>query len=257
MPAATPATIASDLLGRINAILGRLDGYMDEDDALLAELIRETKKLVAVDPITGHIMYARIWQLAGNIDKARHHLDNAKKLTGRIEAEHASVPIFCNLGFFSDALVSARVAYHPATGCGFLIAEAILGIACCAFRTFDAFLTQAEEMKMDLSAITKNREVIARAARVLEAAGVTDDAVAKMIDIAGEVMRDHRLFYQGATPDVDIDDRSGAGNCVYVTYRVRATPAEAAGLYTEMAEKMMARIHPVPSAFHVSLRAAA
>jgi hypothetical protein len=257
MPAATAATIANDLLDRINAILGRLDGYMDEGDALLAEFTRETKKLVAVDPIVGHIMYARIWELAGNIDKARYHLDNSKKLTGRIEAERASVPIFCNLGFFSDALAAARIAYHPATGCGLLIAEATLGIACCAVRTFDAFLTQAEEMKIDLSAITKDRELIARAARVLEAAGVTDDAVAGMLDVAGEVMRTHKLFYQGSTPDVDIDDRSGAGNCVYVTYRVRATPSEAAGLYAEMAEKMMERIRPLPSAFHVSLRAAA
>ncbi|MCK9380826.1 MAG: hypothetical protein M0P95_07135 [Sulfuritalea sp.] len=230
---------------------------MDEGDPLLVDLTRETKKLVTVDPIAGHLMYARVAQLAGNIDKVRHHIDNAKALTGRLEAARAAVPVFGNLGLFSDALAAARIAYHPITGCGWLCADVVVGISNCAFRTFDDFLTQAEEMKIDLSAITEDRKVIARAARVLEAAGVTDDAVARMIDIAGEVMRDHRLIYQGQTPDVDIDDRPGLGNCVYVTYRVRATAAEAADLYAEMVEKITDRINPIPSAFHVSLRAAA
>jgi len=148
---------------------------------------------------------------------------------------------YANLGFASKALSAFRrvvdiqnmnvtVGIHT-------------GVACGAFQRIEELANQAELAKMDLSGI-KNLPKWRAAAAAMSHQGVTDDEYARVVDLAGEVIRSRKLLWQDKAPGVVAN---GLDCPVVLTMRVDVTPTEAAQMSLEFADKMIdADLHLMP-----------
>lgn len=248
-----PATIAKELQDRLTPYMLAGGVYRHVDDFEIRSLINDARKLIKADAASGYLFLALIYQLCGDATVARYHLENARKLNHDNQYEGASNSILINLGYFSEAQSHYRLFADPCYG-QFLVAG-MSGLACGAFHTVDSFVKQAEKMQLDLTNVPVTR--VAHAAKVLENNSITDDLTGKIIDVAGEVMREYRIFYSNELPDIDVVDGFGENpDCVYMTYYVGVSAGVAAEMYSKLADRLCDRFSELPAAFHVGFRSA-
>lgn len=249
MPVQTKATIATELSDVVGGLLANSIAYRNPNEFQIKQLFAEAKKLIAVDAISGHIITGLIYQLCGDTDMMRYHMENASRLGNPIDVMQARAVGECNLGYFSVAAMYFEGAAEPKRG-GFTSAFG-LGLVCGAFHKLSAFISEAEKMKIDLQNLPVSE--VRRAEKVLLDGHVTDEQIGVILDLAGEVLRSKSLFYAEDLPEIDIADCSwDFPKCVYLRYRVQAAPADVAQMTDALAEKVASRIEQVPDAFHVA-----
>jgi hypothetical protein len=245
MNAISPQTICDDVTRDLEAFQDSLKYYASPTDLRVSRLDAEIKKLAKTDAFAAHVSWGVLHQLKGDAEKMRYHFQNASRIGDRIKAaEHATVGEI-NLGYASRAQELFRTAADPETG-NFTAAYR-LGAVCGAFQLLDGYIAKAEQMQIDTTGL--NTPHLRHASRILKTAGVTDAQVAAMLDLAGEVLREHKTLFSDAEFVVDRTDR-----CVHVRFNLLADPYVTAELFDQLADKIARRIDPIPDAFHVSFR---
>ncbi|KVL10746.1 hypothetical protein WJ45_02485 [Burkholderia ubonensis] len=91
-------------------------------------------------------------------------------------------------------------------------------------------------------------ETLRTAERILENTGTDDEAVARVLDVAGKVVREYGLVHVGSA-QLDAFDST---NCVKLRFRFAISPDQAAWLYNEFLERLYDEEVPLPNAFVVS-----
>ena len=87
-------------------------------------------------------------------------------------------------------------------------------------------------------------DVAKRSSLALKLAGRTQDELVAVIDVAGEVLRSHRLLWLGAGPDViALDGREGDESApgVHYLYRVEVDEVEATEMNDEIVSALVSR----------------
>lgn len=242
-----PATIAPAVIDAINAELAATVGYLD-DGLVVRRLMAECKKLMNVDPVNGHLAMAGVHQLTGNFDRVFYHANCVEKLQSNDPAVSGSVAAwFANLGFFSESYRRYGDAVSPSGG--LFTRYFNMGLVIGAFQTMQNAIEQARKLKIDFSGLKV--DVAESANRILASQGLSDVETVEILSIAGEVMRENRLFYLGECPDVDAVEIDGVESCVFVSYRVGATPDHAADMTAELSLRIAQRVKKIPTGFSV------
>lgn len=244
-----PATISSELTEKIAVKQINARSYLDENSLEIRLLMSDAKKLVGVDAFAGHIAIAEIYQLTGNLEKTRYHLNNAKRLSNNIELHGSAAACFVNLGCFGDAQSHYEIIGNPERGMFSKSFE--LGICSGAFDCLNGYIDQAEKMRLDLTEVPV--ENIRRVQSVLSDAKISDAEVASILDLAGEVMREENVFYVDETPKITIDDGEFDNpKCVYISYKIDRPGRKVAEMSNSLFIKIATRLDRVSDAIHVS-----
>ena len=78
-------------------------------------------------------------------------------------------------------------------------------------------------------------------AAVTNELSIDDASIARMLDVAGEVLREHKLMWESDAPEVLALSSSKGGPAICFEYVVTVTPAEASAMSWELAEKLVDR----------------
>jgi hypothetical protein len=203
---------------------------------------RDLRSVAKDFPDVAFLLGATFASTHGDVDKALKMVAKARQLKAS-GVERVELNVLSNLGFASRALAQARAKMRP----GQPDLSSMFGgaVAAGAIETVDRAINDANTAGQALSSIANEIIPLVRnAAAALRASGHTEDQLAAVLDVAGEVLREHRLlwlddmpqvFVRMGTDDVAADSAPG----LHYLYRVDLTPAEAAALGGEVGWRLV------------------
>lgn len=242
-----PATIASDLQERIQALVERTVHYISPDEIELRRLMAEAQRLINADAFCAYVLQARLWSLTGDHERFRTLIEKALRLSpGSVEAYGQYSSCLSDLGFCSEAQGYFKQANNPQGGN--FSKTFSLGFSCGAYHCLASHIDQAEKMQLDLT--TLKVDLVRDAIGVLDAASFDDAAVGEMLDLAGEVLREERVFSD--TGHLSVLDLESDKPCVHISIRVALPGERVAAMSYNLAEKILDRMETVPDSIHVS-----
>lgn len=254
MIAVTPALATDPIISGVVSLLSQSPHYLASNNFTFRRIQEDARKIVAADAATGHLMLAYVQQLVGDREAVRYHLDNALKL-GVARTRAAEVGLICsiNLGQFSAAQAYFAVAEDPRNGT--TSDSDNRGLICGAFRQLVEFGDIAMRMGKGLpdSAAAHNYRL---SAQVLDVTGTTDEETAALLDLAGQILHERRLFVAGIPPDLITLNDEEKGHCVFMTFLVRESPEVVAEMGFTLAERAAEQLPRIPPGFSVGFTAA-
>jgi hypothetical protein len=189
-----------------------------------------------------HLLRSILASLDGDIDEAERWTQNAGQLN-HPEANQARLFTLANLGFASRGLAHARQSMRAGMADVSPMFGAALAVG--AFTTITRIVDETPAASQMLAAIANpSIEVARRGAKALALAGCTEDDLARVLDVAGEVLREWRLLWLDPQPGfIALDGTEGDGGApgVHVSYRVDVSPTEAAKMESEVANRLAER----------------
>lgn len=249
-PVIQPQLITDRVVERIRGRILPAASYLARDDFESRLIDRECSQLLAVAPYYGHLAYGLASSMWGDETGVRYHFDRARELGtqdfGQADFLHAQS--IGNLGFFLEAFDFFSRSFYPESGyftnrVGFV---PVVG----AFNTLKSRIEEAERMNIQLPD-SFPAEAARKAAELLESYGTSDADVAAVLDIAGTVLRNRRLFFLGNTAGWSVVDHPSL-HAVQFLYQVDQTPEQVAEMNFEFAERLAQRDGPIPESVVVS-----
>jgi hypothetical protein len=250
MPNGAPLPNTEQVFQEISVLLRRATGYVSPDDWDIRRVNKLAEQLVHANEVEGYNALATLWQLTGDRDKALAYIDKAIRYSSN-PGFHVSgrVAILTNLGYFSEALSNFKGWAAPEKGN--MTNTWRRGYLCGAFRTMNSYLPKARKMGFDLGGL--DIDTATRAANVMEKGGVTDEEVAKVLDVAGDVLRTHKLFFVGDGLRVKVFDGE-EDSFVEFTFDLEGTPHGVYSLYQQFVEQVISSVPVLPSVLTVSFQ---
>lgn len=229
MPARGRVTIANEVFGKIEVWLANANHYLNPADFLFKSLQRATEMLIKVNPTAGWIATAQLWMCTGDLDAVFRSSENVRRLSGGTSwiANDLDIIALVNVGHFSGA--HERILAVPTDERdGY---AAILHLAA-GWRTIDAWSAGTpladDERWMPILNMALDLE------RTLKNIGVTEEQLRQVLDVAGAVLREHRLFYAGTAPVV----RTAHDGLLY-QLRVGVTARQANDMTLQVIDRMI------------------
>lgn len=193
MPTAKPLPKTDEIKTKIDSWLAGATGWLSANDLLFKTLWRDAEQLANADALGSSGTRALIAHLAGDLQQALYWANNLRRLGGRENADELTAVIHTNLGYFSSAraILASNVPLledrHNARQ---------LALACGAFD----LLAQAQADRLSKDPPTQTlMNLSTQALQALRDNQVSPDHLLKVLDLAGEVLRSHRVFF--ATPE--------------------------------------------------------
>lgn len=248
MPATHPATIATNIGQQLHAQMSQMGHFYDADSFILLRIDAENKKLMSVDPAGFYRNLAVIAHMRGNLEALEAHLLKAQKINKfDVDNETTRVCLYANLGFASKALEFFNNSVDIKHGNLSQFASNASGIG--AFQRSIEIMQQASLAKLELPNL-ELMTALNEAGVILRDQGVADALCAKIIDVAGEVLRSRKLFWLNPHPAICVNK---ASRTVAMCMAVDVSPDEAANMTMETATKLIA-LNLDSAAFYVSFR---
>lgn len=224
------------MIDEVNAFASSITHVDEYDRVEAARLIARTNKLQAVDVVTANMLQALIYSLIGRWPEREAALLNARRNHANDEVSMSEFNHRANFLFATDAaqLIDhclARRADYP------FMDVACASVAVGMFRKVRDYVA-ASRARHEVLQVTGDLDAIRKAADVLDAAGIGDDAVLRTIDLAGEVARRHRVIWQGNMPDLRVLTPEQGGPLVALAYRFAVRPDVASEMSWSLAELM-------------------
>jgi len=231
-------TKVNDLLESINGFVVNATSLVDPHNKPIefARWSRESDALMRVSVFEGCLVKARLGEVLGDVSEVEYWIDNAQKNgASRAElAEHLLVA-YCNLGYASRGLKIFRDWVDVAHG---NIGRTVrLTPAVGAFQYMNFLLNTAAKANITLND-GEQWPMASEASTVLAKNGVDDDVCAKVIDVAGHVLRKHRLFWTGPQQALLVD---GPADAVLMRFNVGVSFEQAAALNLEAIDLLIER----------------
>ena len=239
MPARSlKATIAKDLHEEIFALATSTGAFLEPESFDIRRLLREADNLQGVNAVEGSVAKANIYALTGHIDLVDRWLSNARANGGNGTCLLASYCARFNLGFFSEAHELYPAALR--TVAGSIAHPGLGGVNCAAFSAVIEAYAEVERLKMselETEAFAMAAEIAKEANALLKRLGATEADVTAILDVAGEVLREAKVFFVGNLSQVTVVDRpQDAGLLVELTVPCDAVTANV------MTERVLERI---------------
>jgi len=236
MTAAKLATIGERLFNQLTQRMRETDRFLSPTDFSVLRWHEEIGQLAKADPPHASILRSMLAHMMGDVENFERNLDRA----GVIGATNMQVAMskltgYSNLGFATKALDIYRnfvdIRYQN------LDDNLCYAGICGGFQKASTLMKQARLANLELQErglLTK----LSEAAETLSHWPVSDDQCAQVIDAAGEVLREHELFWQETYPRFSVNPKSGT---VSMKLRVNATPEFAAEMTMSTADKLIDR----------------
>lgn len=253
MTAPAPATIADELDDKVRRITEREVRYRDEADFELRTLFRDARKLVSVDPVAAHIVLGKLECLKGEREASDRHFENARSLRATAGQMANWWCAKLNLGYMSEAEALTASMLDPRSDIASFLMLAPFALTCGSINATCHLIELANAMEIDLKDFPV--ETYRRAQALMDEFGLSDRDLADVLDTAGEVLREHKMFFSGPTANLEVvDEHFYPDRGLYFCFDVGTTAADAAGMYAELAGKLCDKLDPLPEGVHVSFR---
>lgn len=241
MVRAAPATIEEALRERINTILIARTSFGSVQDFEVKALIRDADKLAHADAHSASLVKAEVFSLCGDRQLFEYWLANAAKYRGGRELLRSQAVCLSNLGYFSEAAEAFEQVMDPEYG---YVGQLFhVGLINCCFASMVKASDHAR--KADIPLDGDLVEIAKAGGAVLSRNGVNEAQVRQVIDVAGEVLREHNLLWYGDGPLVrTFSDDEDAG-MLYQLF-VGVTNEEAAQLTDEVLGRLIERQIDIP-----------
>lgn len=250
MPAIAPETKYNQLILSINDRLRTGKPVTESDFFWFGGLKRDAEKLLKADAARGHIALAALMQLKWDEEKANFHIRCANAAHPSIETKKQEFTLLSNFGRFSKALTLLDEILDPRNG--FFASNYLAALSCGAFQALSINQRKAEEMDVNLSGLPT--DTVNKVANIFGSAGITDKQTAEALDIAGELLRGHQLFWIGESVDVAVDDDPDHLPTVFFTFQVRTSVKTAAAMTFELYERLLTVYPDHPSCLNIGFR---
>lgn len=246
------ATIATELYGDLQPFFDR-GTFRSPNDFTIVRYLREVDRLPAAQQIDAWCLRSYIAQICGDLDLALAHAERAEVLPdGQKFGLFAKACAYSNLGYFSSSAPLARDLVHPNLGefSGYFPLLISSGLFATASSYFEDLPRMGIEQPRDFS------KTYGEAAEMLARAGVSENEVTRLLDVAGLVMRNRGLMAAGEQPEVSVHPLGGQ-RIVHVVYMLNVSAKETAAANWELAGLMAERDDPAIDCVHVSFEVAA
>lgn len=229
MPAAQRATIESSIHDDLQRWIIAATEFMDPSSLRFKMFERSINQLSKADATAAALHRAFLHHCTGNIEEALHWVKNFRHLApaDRADANRLEALVLSNLWYFSRArevLVAEELQARPSVvNMLFLVAE------------WDRLVAWAKDLPEDqLPELQTAAATAARCLMTMEVLRVTQDQIRSVLDLAGEVARENKLFFIGELPHVRALD-----DCMLYQLEVDVEPRVAAKLTDRVIDMMI------------------
>lgn len=237
-----PATKSHDLVVEINQALNSARSYVSKDEFLFKRIHADATKLLKVNAKEGRNVLAQLYSLVGDAEEAIYHIDVALKLSDDPLLWRNKAGMLSNLGLYSEAQKAFKKAAFPEQG--FFSENLGLGMCIGAFHTLLELETAALRMKLDVD--RPRLEFVRRVVSIMNDSGTTDSDLGAVLDVAGKILRERRLFYMGDGPDIVVWDQDALERHVAISIRIPVPNKLALILDRELGHRLYDAITHVP-----------
>lgn len=237
------ATRGHQLVKDVNQVLENSPRYIPETDFWFRRTLAEAEKLKSVNRGEAHNVLAQLYGLAGNASVAEHHIDTAIRLSHDPAIVCNKAVILSNMGFFSAARKSFVESVDPELG--LFTARWKLGICAGCMHTLAEFLAKARRMNLE-NLNTVDAALITDAVQLMDEITLTDEVLAHALDVAGEVLREQRLFFVGDGPQVSIWNDDPLERHLGLIFKLSVSTADAIALDEELGHRLFEKCSNVP-----------
>lgn len=238
-----PKTKNNDIQFKIDEI-SDLGMFVSSHDPRVLDINAEIASLHLVDRQAALRLQALMRHLTGDLDGALSVLDKVDLYDPQLE-----LVLYSNFNRCDRA--QAIFAKYCGPRNGNFISTAYFASVNGAFHKAAEFAHEALSMQLtELESLPL--EQIFMIDKILTEFGVSDAQVGAILEVAGEVLQEHRLLFVGNGPEVEAFDIPGELRAVHMTYRLAVTASEAVSIYLEFIEKLFHRDMELPKGFHVS-----
>lgn len=252
MPAPVPQLKANAIIEQVSSIIVSATTYLSPDDMVIRRLLREAEDSIVAYPAAGHSALACVYQLVGDAERTKYHIDNAIRLSNDLVWVVNRSAILSNLGFASEGQKSFKAVVAPENGWMKVVWNQ--GFALGAYRTMNDALVGARKLKLDIEQL--DASTVERAAKVMEKLNLSDADVALIFDAAGEILRKRRLFYLGQAPRTVVWDGDGRMPFIKIIFKTSSSPQATQDMYLELVDKVLERSLIAHSAVSVEFEGA-
>lgn len=229
MPAPQRATIESSVHDELNRWISTATTFMDEDSLRFKSFLRTINQLSRADATAAALHRAFVHHCAGDIDESLHWIKNFRHLApgDQGNASRLEALVLSNLWYFSRAsaaLVGGSLQTRASVvSILFLVAE------------WDRLVAWSRELPEDeLPELHKAASVASECLMTIEHLHITQDQIRSVLDLAGEVARENRLFFLGEVPHV-----RALGDCMLYQLEVDVEPRVAAKMTDRVIDMMI------------------
>ncbi len=187
--------------------------------------------LINFNPAQGWLMRGLWHSLMGNTQDIHNSVRNVYRLTRSIPALLDVIGIYTSHGMPSATNQVYAYAANPTHGD--LLHALPYAVATGSLQQTVEHLDKAQELGIDLAGHDELISKIRTATSLLNAHGITDQALARHLDLAGEVMRENQRF-QGL-PNLHLPEKDPGS--FLIEYLVDCEPAEIFAYNHSLAEK--------------------
>lgn len=239
MAHAQPLELDVQIKDELNAFAHSVTHTQSYSQLVFRQLEAKCIKQQGVDVVLGSLSRAFLHSTVGNFDEAERWLHNAERNNGVDAARLGRLTHAVNHGFGTTALSLLDDVYaHRGGEPLMLVAGRAAAIG--AFRSIVRAVNQSQ-MNGEVVPMTTLYEQAKNAVAVCDQLGVGDADIAAMIDVAGELLREHHLLWEGSSPDVNVLDADHGGPSIGIVYRIDLTPKDAVQLGWTLTESIVAR----------------
>jgi hypothetical protein len=237
-----PATIENTIQSQLNVHIDKMARHDDATEFQLASWNREIGKLAKVDRATACLYWAMLAHVQGKVEDTESFLrESATLKVNPYELDDMSLTVYSNLLMASKSLkFFNQFVSIENQNIGMAINRALI---CGAFQGTIKLMNQAEAAQIDLTSnIVLKKQY--QAALILKKLNISDEDCAKVIDVAGETLRSHKLFWIGRSPKIYSNTDF---QFVQIKFEIKATPENAAHMTSETVDKLIElNLHDLP-----------
>jgi len=218
-----PATIENVLRQRVVAAIRSANRFSDANSFEIKAFLSESDNLSKADAASASLVRAEVYHLCGDLERFEYWLANARRLGVGLKADNSEMYVRGNLGYFSYS--SPLFKKLAKVESGLLSTVFAYGLVVCSYRAMCEAWDAAMAAKIELEP-NGAIDVARKGANVLNKLGISEEQVQSVLDVAGEVLRRHELFWLERQPSVHFeDDADGAGMLYQLSVGVSAAEA--------------------------------
>lgn len=236
MTAPQPLARIDEIENQLAELIVLLPRYLDSDDPRLVQWNDEAEQCLQAkgNRAKVHEVKAILAHMIGDIDFAERCLTRAETNgASDIALSATRVAIYLNLGFAGKALEVGRQWFHVGRLNLSQGLPKVIGSG--GFKFAAEMLDAAQAAKIDCSPISQY-DAILKIATAAKMNVYSDAQYAKVLDLAGEIMRANRLFWLDLEPRISFDAEM---DCAGIRYRVDVTPEVASELNSQLTDKIV------------------
>lgn len=232
----TPQTIATDIERRVHLLYNTELAYIPEDSPKFVRLHDDLDRLGRADARLRSLLLAKLFGLSGNREKVEYYLRNCASLhVHAVGIELTRLMMLLNLGYFSESIAVQKQLAAPDSGALGELLRSPPGNG--AFHSMCSIIEQAHIM--NLHNIATPTSDFAAAVRIMDQWGDTDEDYGHALDIAGEIMRERKLFHRDLLSTQPIEaPPDGSFGYVKLVYQVGVDVDTAIDMTCEYAERL-------------------